>query len=292
MSLKTVLLAFAVVFALAAAEDAPDGWDTTKSTDQLHLTFIPHTGAKLNGIAGTTHRLQLNFKNGGAERGGFVVNVMSSNPEFAGDYPKFLDVDSNEQRTIDITGLEVPSDAQDGTIYKITVNVKRGSLDGGMSSASMYGVDLVQTVMLFTVGGPPTDTTKPEVQADYGEDCTVMANDTMCDQHQWYMTFDVQDEESGLNSVSVRGMGRESLQYRVGRDVFFSHPNFEIGTKDEIEVRADVSCCIRSISLRAVDLAGVESDSEYGQNGSGSFSAALAASTLALVSFLVTRSMH
>jgi hypothetical protein len=65
---------------------------------------------------------------------------MSSNPEFAGDYPKFLDVDSNEQRTIDITGLEVPSDAQDGTIYKITVNVKRGSLDGGMSSASMYGV--------------------------------------------------------------------------------------------------------------------------------------------------------
>ena len=43
----------------------------------------------------------------------------------------------------------------------------------------------------------------------------------------------------------------------------YSHNNFEIGTKDNVRVSTEVSCCISSVSLRAVDLTGEEYNSDF-----------------------------
>ena len=43
----------------------------------------------------------------------------------------------------------------------------------------------------------------------------------------------------------------------------YSHNNFEIGTKDNVKVSTEVSCCITMVSLRAVDLTGEEYNSDF-----------------------------
>ena len=43
----------------------------------------------------------------------------------------------------------------------------------------------------------------------------------------------------------------------------YSHTNFEIGTKDNVKVSTEVSCCITSVGLRAVDLTGEEYNSDF-----------------------------
>ena len=43
----------------------------------------------------------------------------------------------------------------------------------------------------------------------------------------------------------------------------YSHDNFEIGTKDNVRVSTEVSCCITSVGLRAVDLTGEEYNSDF-----------------------------
>ena len=40
--------------------------------------------------------------------------------------------------------------------------------------------------------------------------------------------------------------------------VTFSHPNFVIGTKDTVDMMTDISCCVAGVSVKAVDVNGVE----------------------------------
>ncbi len=118
--------------------------------------------------------------------------VMSSNPEFMGDYDKIIEVEGLGQRTIDIRNLEVPQTAQPDSVIRLTVSVTKQQL-GGVQSP-VFGEDMVQSVLRFRVGAPPMDADRPVVEADYDEACHVAANDTMCDQHQWFMTFNVKVE--------------------------------------------------------------------------------------------------
>ena len=56
--------------------------------------------------------------------------------------------------------------------------------------------------------------------------------------------------------------GRYTYNF-ISCQVDYSHNNFEIGTKDNVGVSTEVSCCITSVSLRAVDLTGEEYNSDF-----------------------------
>jgi hypothetical protein len=237
--------------------------------------------AKLHGLPNTNHKLELSFKNGG-ERAAFKVSQISSHNEFVGQYQNGITVDAGRAATIEINDLNVP-DVSTGTIIKVTVTVTKANLGQGL--AANFGETSVSTTMLFTVGGNFEDSEKPETDIEYVTGCNVLANDTMCNSAQWSMNFDVRDQDSGLSAVSVRGMGVEAIKYRV----YYKHPNYEIGTKDTIVVQADVSCCINAVSLRAVDLAGIQSDTEYVQGGSAGSLSAMALYTIVTIGMLTRK---
>ena len=56
--------------------------------------------------------------------------------------------------------------------------------------------------------------------------------------------------------------GRYTYNF-ISCQVDYSHNNFEIGTKDNVGVSTEVSCCITSVSLRAVDLTGEEYNNDF-----------------------------
>ena len=50
--------------------------------------------------------------------------------------------------------------------------------------------------------------------------------------------------------------------------VDYSHDNFEVGTKSSVRVSTKVSCCLASVSLRALDLTGEEYNRDF-EEGAG-----------------------
>jgi len=272
----------AVVASVALAEEAPSGMDTVSSDDKLHLSYVPHVQSRLFGMPGSTARIQVKLKNKSFDGGIFKIDVISSNADFNGDYPQAVEVSGRGESTIDIAQLIVP-DVAEGTVIKVTVRATRRS---ELNNSPDYGENVVEVTLRFTVGKEPGDEEKPRVTTEYGSGCTVSANNTEeCDTQKWHMKFNVKDTGSGLSSVSVRRpISTESLKYPLD----YSHNNFEIGTKDNVGVSTEVSCCITSVSLRAVDLTGEEYNNDFMEGaGAGSISA-MAFGTLALIALVIS----
>lgn len=283
MMLRYFAILAVVMASFAWAEEAPTGMDTVSSGDKLHLSYVPHVQSRLFGMPGSTARIQVKLKNKGFEGGIFKIEVISSNADFRGDYPPVVEVGGRSESTIDIAQLIVP-DVAEGTVIKMTVRATRRS---EMNKSPAYGADIVEVILRFTVGKEPGDEEKPKVSSEYGSGCTVSANNTEeCDQQKWHMKFNVKDTGSGLSSVSVRRpIATESLKYPMD----YSHNNFEIGTKDNVRVSTEVSCCITSVSLRAVDLTGEEYNSDFMEGaGAGSISS-MAFGTLTLIALAISR---
>ena len=74
-----------------------------------------------------------------------------------------------------------------------------------------FQMEGVSKTVLITVGGPIEDETKPAVKAEYGVECAVARNETACKNTQWHVEFHVRDQESGLRSLEVQAIGRDSI---------------------------------------------------------------------------------
>jgi len=89
------------------------------------------------------------------------------------------------------------------------------------------------------------DTSLPRVRTETAENhCSSVST---CSQETWRIKVLVTDKDSGLFRVSVKD-SRD-------RDPFWSKENHAIGSREEVEVEAYISCCADGVTIEVEDVA-------------------------------------
>jgi len=250
------------------------------SNDTITLELANSMTNVLHGPVGSEHNLEFVLKNN-AKAGNFTIidysedgftGILSSDEAY---------LNTGQQQTITTSRLKVPN-RPEGTKIRYTITVERdsgiirrkrqvgggGGLDSDNENGNIQFPNFnfnndhpsnrrsTQTSIEFTVTGPSEqldDSRSPDIKdIKYEAEDKVSACDeyldTNCDE-LWWLTFNIQDENSGLNNISVMPDGGNN-------DIFFKIDNFAYGTDDEVEVVAGASCCTNTMEIRVTDING------------------------------------
>ncbi|XP_059088540.1 putative uncharacterized protein DDB_G0282129 [Tigriopus californicus] len=122
----------------------------------------------------------------------------------------------------------------------------------------------------FTVTEDLRDTSKPWTQLTYGaqteeDTCSYTPEDANCYMDYWWVKFQVQDEESGLNTVQLSPIGTD----KYNTPIYYRYENFNLGTDKEHDIVAAASCCLEGMILRLTDISGNQVEHEAYNSGVG-----------------------
>eukprot|EP00095_Tigriopus_kingsejongensis_P000950 maker-scaffold360_size197209-snap-gene-0.45 protein:Tk00950 transcript:maker-scaffold360_size197209-snap-gene-0.45-mRNA-1 annotation:"hypothetical protein DAPPUDRAFT_306032" len=272
VTMKSLLL-IGLIVALVHAEESQMA---LTGSDEIQLVYMPKDDGPLYGQPGTETKLVFHLKNNGDSAAFGIEQTSNRGSEMIGEFVRDISAQANTVATILINNLRVPN-LPAGTEIELTVTAKR------RVSTVSSSLNTVSRTVIFTIGDPLSDNQQPKISIAMSGECKYLKNDTLCANSQWQAEFEVEDETSGLVTLTAKAAGRDSYQHPVT----YRHPNFKIGTKDDVILYTEVSCCVGGVTIEATDAQGnqITKDFIYGVNESSGL--LISSLLMAFISFKV-----
>ncbi|TRY61670.1 hypothetical protein TCAL_16284 [Tigriopus californicus] len=269
MRIQISLICLWVCIALSQGLYVPHSTSTSQyihSNDTIVLSLDPSKHNSLHGPVGSMQTL--NFVLINRDSDGHFTFSQSSDDGFEGRFENgdSAYLSSGQQQSIVVSNLRVPN-RPEGAKVRLSITVTR---DSGLSKREAPPPNGAQVGGGSSVGGDLRDTSKPWTQLTYGaqteeDTCSYTPEDANCYMDYWWVKFQVQDEESGLNTVQLSPIGTD----KYNTPIYYRYENFNLGTDKEHDIVAAASCCLEGMILRLTDISGNQVEHEAYNSGVG-----------------------